>query len=806
MKAFLPTLLLLLSCALPAFAVDFRRDVRPILASRCYDCHGEQKPKGGLRLTSRSNALQGGKSERPAFTPGQGAQSEMIIRLTSPDHEEQMPPKGERLKASEIATLKRWIDEGAEWPDNVKHWAYEPPTRPPVPAVASGNPIDAFVLKRLADEQLTPSPEAAPETIVRRMSLDLTGLPPSPAEVDEFLNAWRADASGAIGKLADRLLASPQFGVRWARPWLDLARYADSHGFQRDDLHDLWLYRDWVVRALNADMPFDQFTIEQLAGDLLPNATEDQLIATGFNRGTPCNVEAGTEPEETRVNQVLDRVNTLGSVWLGSTIECAQCHNHKFDPFTQRDYYQLFAFFNSTALEADRANPKTPGSIKFLGPYQEVKDAAKEAARAKLEEERTKIKTEMTAREAELAKDAEPAGGKPLPADLAEIAALPAEKRTKAQTKKLDEYRASLDPAYAALTKQLRKVDQQLGQVKKVQSLVMQELAEPRPSAMFNRGVYTDRGEPVQPGTPAILQSEPAPSTAPRTRLDLARWLVSRDNPLVARVVVNRWWAEIFGRGIVGTPEDFGIKGEPPTHPELLDWLAVEFMESGWSMKAVLRRIVTSATYLQSSRITPELLARDDQNKLLARGPRLRLDAETIRDNALAIAGLISLNQGGPPIRPPQPDGLWDKVGGEKYDYVVSPGEEKFRRGLYVVLKRGSPYPSFVNFDASARMACTVKRSRSNTPLQALTLLNDPVYVEAARAFAKRIVAEQPEGDVAARLRYAFRLAVAREPKAGELQTLQSLYQSECGAGGDAAAWNAVATTLLNLDETITKS
>ncbi|HEV7401494.1 MAG TPA: DUF1553 domain-containing protein [Chthoniobacteraceae bacterium] len=801
MKAFLPTLLFF-SCALPSFAVDFRRDVRPILASRCYDCHADQKPKGGLRLTSRANALKGGKSELPAFIPGQGAKSEMIVRLSSPDHEEQMPPKGDRLSAREIETLKRWIDEGAEWPDNVKHWAYEPPTRAPTPPVDAdfsdwaANPVDDFVLKRLADAQLSPSREAEPETIVRRMTLDLTGLPPAPAEVDDFVRAWRTEShQEAIGRLADRLLASPQFGVRWARPWLDLARYADSHGFQRDDLHDLWLYRDWVVKALNGDMPFDRFTIEQLAGDLLPNATEEQLIATGFNRGTPCNVEAGTEPEENRVNQVFDRVNTLGAVWLGSTIECSQCHDHKFDPFTRRDYYRLFAFFNSTALEADRANPKTPGSIKFIGPYHELKDSEKEAARAKLEEERTKLNAEMTARES----------NPPPSADLAEISAAPREKRTPAQAKKLADHYASIDPAYAALREQLRKVEQRLGELKKVQSLVMQELPQARPSALFNRGVYTDRGEAVEPGTPAILQSAEPAAAAPRTRLDLARWLVSRDNPLVARVVVNRWWAELFGRGLVGTPEDFGIKGEPPTHPELLDWLAVDFMESGWSMKAVLRRIVTSATYRQSSRITPELLARDDQNKLLARGPRVRLEAEAIRDNALAIAGLLSLKRGGPPIRPPQPDGLWDKVGGEKYDYVVSAGEEKFRRGLYVVLKRSAPYPSFVNFDAGARMACTVRRSRSNTPLQALTLLNDPVYVEAARAFAKRIVAEQPDADVAVRVRHAFRLALAREPKAGELQTLQGLFEAERAAAGEGAAWNAVATALLNLDETITK-
>jgi len=345
-------------------------------------------------------------------------------------------------------------------------------------------------------------------------------------------------------------------------------------------------------------------------------------------------------------------------------------------------------------------------------------------------------------------------------------------------------------------------VELKLLQVKPAQSLVMQEIAEPRMNTMFKRGVYTDRGEPVRPGMPAILH--PA-SAEPRTRLDLSRWMVSRDNPLVARVTVNRWWAELFGRGLVGTPEDFGIKGEAPTHPELLDWLAVEFMDGGWSMKKVLRSIVTSATYRQSSRITPELLARDDQNRLLARGPRHRLDAEMIRDNALAIAGLLNLKQGGPSIRPPQPDGLWEKVGGQKYDYVVSPGDEQYRRGLYVVLKRSAPYPSFVNFDAGARMACTVKRSRSNTPLQALTLLNDPVYVEAAQAFARRIVAEQPNAALDDRLRRAFRMAVARVPADAELQTLHALFEAQRAASDEAAAWQAVATALLNLDETINK-
>ncbi len=980
-----------------ANAVDFRRDIRPILASRCYDCHGEQRPKGGLRLTTRANALKGGESETPAFVAGQSAKSELLLRVTSHDKDDVMPQKGDRLTAREVELLRQWINAGAEWPDNVKHWAYEPPVRAPLPAVQAGgwprNAIDRYVLARLEQEKLAPSPEADRASLLRRVTLDLTGLPPTIAEIDAFS---RDSAPDAYERVVDRLLASPQFGVRWARPWLDLARYADSHGFQRDDLRDLWAYRDWVVRALNADLPFDQFTIEQLAGDLLPNATENQILATGFNRGTPCNVEAGSEPEESRVNQVFDRVNTLGAVWLGSTLECSQCHDHKFDPFTSREYYQLFAFFNQTAIEADRSNPKTPGSIRFIGPYHELHDSAKGAEREPLQAGQKQLQAEIAAREQELAAgaaewerklaasageaaqthvlevadfdsaagsahrvlddqsvllrddnvpdkdtytvtartpltaitgimiealtdpslpgqgpgrgdatrpnfvlnefivtvaptaggaeplrvkfrkasasfsqarfdvanliaDAEPgrnggwainpqfhqphwaafecaepigfaggttltfklvqnfgagrtigrlrvsaltgrAGGEALPAEIATI--LAARARTPAQTKKLAEFHAAQDKALADLRARLTQVDARLLQLKPAQSLVMEEVSEPRMSTMFKRGVYTDRGEPVQPGTPAILH---ATNAEPRTRLDLARWLVSRDNPLVARVTVNRWWAELFGRGLVGTPEDFGIKGEAPTHPELLDWLAVEFMDGGWSMKKVLRTIVTSATYRQSTNISPELLVRDDQNKLLARGPRLRLDAETIRDNALAIAGLLSLKQGGPPIRPPQPDGLWEKVGGQKYDYVVSPGEEQYRRGLYVVLKRSAPYPSFVNFDAGARMACTVKRSRSNTPLQALTLLNDPVYVEAAQAFARRIVAEQPNAGVDDRLRHAFRLAVARLPKEGEVQTLRALFEAQRAASGESAAWQAVATVLLNLDETINK-
>ncbi len=1015
---------LLVSPAAPA--ADFSRDIYPVLQRACFECHGPEKQKGKLRLDQREAALKGGENGETIVT-GKPEESELLRRVMLPrSDDDAMPSKGELLKPAEIAALKDWIAAGAVWPDKIetqKHWAYVKPRRVEPPRNDwSANPIDGFIFKKLGEEKLTPSPEAPPELIVRRMTLDLTGLPPTPAEVASFVAECRQGSSfvlrhSSLEKLADRLLASPEFGVRWARPWLDAARYADSHGFQRDDIRDIWAYRDWVVRALNADMPFDQFTLEQVAGDLLPQATQDQRIATGFHRCTPTNVEAGTEPEESRINQVLDRVNTTGAVWLGTTLECAQCHDHKFDPITQREYYQFVAFFNNTEQEAERANPKTPGSIAFRGPSMPLKDVADDRERARLTAEIAaldgKLKSSAKAGDAEFAAwsehmagelarpsaeqalevvefvseggaghrvlddksvlltgrapatdtyrivtrgglkdlaavklealiddslpgkgpgrgDAErsnfvlntftarvraananddagkplkfvraradfsqtkfdPAGaidgdaktawaigpefhkphwavfelenavdvpadtelvfelvqrygtartlgrvrlsavtgslaGSAIPEPIAAILRRPAARRTAAQVVKLREHFDRDRPALAGLTRARMEAQRKLAALPPPTTQVMRELAAPRLSTIFQRGVYTDPGAPVQPGTPAVLPLAPA---GPPNRLTLARWLVSPENPLTARVTVNRLWAEIFGHGIVTTPEDFGIKGERPTHPELLDWLAVEFMENGWSMKKILRQIVTSATYRQSSRVTPELLARDDRNLLYARGPRQRMDAEMIRDNALSIAGLLSLGKGGPPIHPPQPDGLWKKVGGQNYTYEVSPGEQKYRRGLYVVLKRGSPYPSFVNFDASARMTCVIKRSRSNTPLQALTLLNDPVYVEAALGLARRIVTEQPGTDLDTRLTHAFRLALARTPAAGELAVLRVLHDQQLGRmTGDAsavkaligsfappenvppaefAAWYAIACALLNLDETITK-
>jgi hypothetical protein len=723
----------------PARPVGFNRDIRPILSDKCFACHGpdQNKRKADLRLDTREGATadRGGYA---AVVPGDLEESELIARINAENDDSAMPPRGhpKRLTRREKELLERWVRQGAGYEG---HWAYGRPVRPRLPVVHNVSwprtAIDVFVLAALEGQGLAPTPEAQRATLIRRLSLDLTGLPPTPAEVASFETDQSASA---YEKLVDRLLASPEFGERWARPWLDLARYADSHGFQRDDLREVWAYRDWVIRALNHDMPFDQFTIEQVAGDLLPDPSTEQIIATGFHRSTPTNVEAGSEPEESRINQVLDRVNTTGAVWLGATLECARCHDHKYDPIAQKEYYRLLAFFNNTESEVERANPKVPSSIKFRG---------------------------------------------------------------------------------AALT-----LEKEFAAAKPASTQVMIEMASPRASTVFNRGEYTNPGEPVEAGVPAILHRLPE---GPPNRLTLARWLVARENPLTARVTVNRWWGELFGRCIVPTPEDFGMQGEPPSHPELLDWLAVEFMENGWSMKGLLREIVLSATYRQSSRVTPELLKRDPQNRWLARGPRFRMDAEMIRDNALALAGLLHLKKGGPPIRPPQPEGLWIKVGGERYDYIVSPGAEKYRRGIYVVLKRAAPYPGLATFDATARLTCIVKRSRSNTPLQALALLNDPVFVEATLALAARIVNEMPGAAVKPRLEHAVRLCLARAPRPAEIAVLRALYETQRSAAladgpaartlarssplaagipdAEFASWYAVASTLMNLDETITK-
>jgi hypothetical protein len=1007
---------LLTTATLHAAGTDFSKDVYPVLQRACFECHGPEHHKADLRLdTASPQHLKIG--------------TDLLRRVALPkEDKDAMPKRGDRLTTAEIDHLRDWIVAGAHWPDKLEtlqHWSYIPPQRPALPAVKNQswpqNEIDRFILAKLEASNLTPSPPASPETLIRRLSLDLTGLPPTPAEVDTFLKEHSKNPASSIEQLSTRLLASDQFGVRWARPWLDLARYADSHGFQRDDLREVWAWRDWVVNALNANMPFDQFTLEQIAGDLLPNASPEQIIATGFHRCTPTNVEAGTEPEESRINQVIDRVNTTGAVWLGTTLECAQCHNHKYDPFSQRDYYSLLAYYNNTEKEAERTNPTTPGSIQFKGSPFKIRDTGGDAQREQLAAQMKSLNAQLAAYQKQVTSTGKPSGksasssavkalkptafitesdaeselqpdgsvlltgpapdkdtytfetdlttgelsglmletlthasipgdgpgrggvnrpnfvlhsfdctlttpdGKTQPlifktayadysqkgyevtslvtktgrsawaigqrfhephwaafelqqpvtitpgtklsirmaqnfgnglvigclrissiagsvaACLPEVEA-PAPVVQKERKGKAAPAPLSKDPELAKLEKQKIALQKQISALATPTTEVMRELPQPRMSAIFKRGVYTDPADPVTASVPAIFNTH---LNGPPNRITLGKWLASRANPLVARVTVNRWWAELFGAGIVSTLEDFGIKGAPPTHPELLDWLATEFADNGWNMKHLLKKIVLSATYQQSSSIpalatqapSPEIINHkskiinsvsvDPSNSLLWHGPRFRLDAETIRDNALAISGLLNLKQGGTPIRPPQPDGLWQKVGGQQYNYVVSPGAEQYRRGLYVVLKRGSPYPSFMNFDASARMACVVRRSRSNTPLQALTLLNDPVYVGATRAFAKRIIVESPSTDLDSRLHHAFRLALARAPKPKELVVLKALWETqfetaktdpkatqELSVGvelpknlppAEFAAWYAVASAILNLDECITK-
>jgi mono/diheme cytochrome c family protein len=850
---------------------DFARDVFPILKKHCVSCHGPDANEGQLRLDAKAIVFAGGVNG-PAIVAGKADKSLLLQRILGKGDGTRMPLDADQLSAKETAIIKAWIEKGAKWPDGVgskatsvkKHWAYVKLRRPRLPSVKNRewvrNPIDGFILGRLEKEGLQPSPEADRERLLRRVTLDLTGLPPTVAEIDAFL----ADRSpNAYEKVVDRLLASPRYGERWAVPWLDAARYADSNGYQRDGRREYWAFRDWVIGALNADMPFDRFTIEQIAGDLLANPTASEKTATGFHRGTMANVEAGTDPEEVRVLATIDRVNTTGTVWLGTTIECAQCHSHKYDPFTQHDFYRLYAFFNNTEKEI-----RPVGSRRdFIGPKMELPLPPERERR--LREVNQQIETLTAARqqmvkslrnrqaawEKELAGDAEKR--MKLPRRIRLI--LAAKKRNAKQKQALADqfYRQSAE--YGKVANELLKLQAEAKQLAPPTTLVMKEMEKPRTTRVFKRGDFLKPiGDPVTAGTPRMLHSLPA--TKNPNRLALAKWLVDSDNPLTARVIVNRQWAEFFGRGIVSTLEDFGTQGEPPTHPALLDWLAVEFggqrlevgspdesegrkvegrksksirnpqsaIRNSWSLKALHRLIVTSATYRQSARVTPLLLQRDKDNKLLARGPRGRLKAEFVRDNALAVAGLLSRKMHGPPVFPVQPPGVWNHIGVASNLWRTSSGDDLYRRGLYVYWRRTVPYPSFMNFDAPSREACTVQRSKSNTPLQALTLLNDPAYFEAAVAFARRALTELPrDASLETRLRWAFRTTTSREPRSVEVQILANRHREELGryrknpaaakkllakwgaaSGVDSielAAWSHVTNVLLNLDETISR-
>jgi hypothetical protein len=1008
--------------------LSFNRDIRPILAENCYACHGldARQRKGKLRLDVRENAIQPAKSGQTAIVPGDLDHSELIARITTDDADDHMPPAetGKKLTAAQIELLRRWVKEGAEYQGL---WSLIPPARPEAPEVKQAgwvrNPIDRFVLARLESEGLAPSAEADRATLIRRLYLDLLGLPPTPAEVEAFVKDSTADA---YERLVDRLLANPHYGERMALEWLDAARYADTHGYHIDSARDMTAWRDWVIKAFNTNMPFDRFTVEQIAGDLLPNATTEQKIASGFHRNNMVNFEGGAIAEEYLAAYNVDRVNTTGAVWLGLTIGCCQCHDHKYDPLTQKDYYQLYAFFNGLAekgLDGKNGNAaptlllptadqkakldKLSQGISVLDERLAQADPKWDADQVEWEKEelgKTKAKVidwvpveaqemkssggatltalddksilvegvnpptdtykltiqsplaRITAMRIELLPDRNlaamgpgrsgngnvvltevrvssmgvkendevpfraakikavkadfsqekfpveyaidgkpetgwaiyPEVGKPheatfafeepivhpegsvlsleldfksrftahtagrfrvsvtenprpmrkgLPPVVNDALHIAAEARNDAQRALVRKwFRENEVPEYKFMQQQIAELKkQQADLTAKVQTTqVMGEMAKPRETFILLRGQYDKHGDRVTPNTPAALP--PLPEGQPHDRLALAKWLVDPANPLVARVIVNRYWQMYFGIGLVKTAEDFGTQGEYPTHPELLDWLASEFELSHWDVKAMQRLIVTSATYRQASRATPQLVARDPENRLLARGPRFRLAAEFVRDQALAISGLLNDEIGGKSVSPYQPPGLWEELmsrsDGENFTaqtYVQSHGKDLYRRGMYTFWKRTSPPASLSTFDAPDREVCTVRRSRTNTPLQALVVMNDPTYVEAARKLAERVMKEGGKSDEE-RVGFLVRVALARGPKAGEIAVLKnvldrqlSAYRAIPQAAGkllkvgessrdesldqaEHAAWTMVCSAVMNLDETVTKN
>jgi hypothetical protein len=1011
--------------------LSFDRDIRPILSDKCFRCHGpdEKQREAELRLDSAEGARSGAGADRP-IVPGHPEQSEVWRRITAADDDERMPPRssGKSLTTDDRQKLRQWIEQGAEYES---HWSLRPPVKATPPANRDARwartPIDRFVLARLDREGLTPRPEADRHTLIRRLSLDLIGLPPSPEEVEAYLSDTRPDA---YPRLVDRLLASPHFGERFALDWLDAARYADTNGYFVDNERQMWRWRDWVLSAFNQNMPFDQFTVEQLAGDLLPQATLEQQIASGFHRNHPVTYETGIIDEEYRVEYVCDRVETTAAVWLGLTLGCARCHDHKYDPLSQRDFYRLFAFFNNlpekgntgrdgnadpqiaaplneqtvrlNELQANAAEceaafsqhataiahaqakwrqtaaqtlpviapslatvacePSPVATVRPRGKVEFVPGITAQAASldgdswlefdAPLAPERdrpfaaaawflahaepaailcrfddrddmrgfnvmieksmlvvqlmhrnegesillTSLKTVPLRRWHHVAVCYDGGGrargvavyldGRPLEMKVVydtldgsiavespwrlgrrsegygfkglvdearlydraltagEVAALftaerlkylldtPDDKHTPQESDELRDYfltRAAGEPLrgdYRRLVEARRELA--AFQATVPTAMVMRELAQPRETFVLARGQYDRPQERVEAGVPAVLP--PMPADAKADRLALARWLVDRQHPLTARVIVKRFWHHYFGQGLVGTLNDFGSQGEPPSHPELLDWLAVEFMESGWDIKALGRLIVTSAVYRQTSDAPPELIARDPDNRLLARGPRYRLPAELVRDQALAAAGLLTRTLGGPSVKPYQPEGLWEAVsyGGEQ-SYQQDHGAELYRRGLYTFWKRQSPPPALLAFDAPTRETCVVRRSRTNTPLQALVVLNDPTYVEAARKLAERVLKSDRQSDDD-RLRAMFMLVASRPPDSAEHAELAQLLARQLAkyrgdprqaeallAVGESpsdgslepaqlAAWTIVAHALLNLDETLCKN
>lgn len=816
--------------------VGFNRDIRPILSDNCFACHGPDKNKriAGFRLDVREEALG-----RGVIVPGNPERSSLITRVMASDGR-MMPPASfhKTLTAEQKSLLKRWIAQGAPYED---HWAYQPPQRPVVPKLtdpryAARNPIDALVRSRLKDKGLLPSPEADRRTLIRRLYFDLLGLPPSPAEVAAFVNDRSPDA---YEQLVDRVLKNPHYGERMAQSWLDVVRYADTIGYHSDTGRNVWPYRDWVIRSFNENKPFDRFTIEQLAGDLLPDATQETRVGSAFNRLLLTTEEGGAQAKDYEARMLTDRVRAVGATWLGQTTGCAQCHDHKFDPFTARDFYSLGAFF-ADIQEPIIGHPEDGMLVTTSEQQQQLAklDAEAAAARAflpQLKEAQTKWEGEVRAANfalPELAADSKaPEGDKKRAGQVVSALKKEAPARNGAEQRVVEEYfrtraahpfKAELD----ALNRAEKARNDYFNALPKC--LVSVSGQNKRTVRILPRGNWMDEsGEVVKAALPHYLPGPKIEGREP-TRLDLAQWLVSRDNPLTARTVMNRMWKQFFGTGLSKVLDDLGAQGEPPVNPALLDWLASEFMDSGWDVKHMVRTIVTSATYRQTSVARPDLLAKDPYNRELARQSAFRLDAELVRDNALAVSGLLVPEIGGPSVKPYQPAGYWENLNFPVREWAADAGESQYRRGLYTWWQRSFLHPSLLAFDAPSREECAADRTRSNIPQQALVLLNDPTYVEAARAFAARILKEAPSAPEA-RLNWAWQRALQRNPRAAEMATVRGLldqqlatYRADPKAAGELlkvgfapvpagqdpaelAAWTHVARVLLNLHEAITR-
>jgi hypothetical protein len=1011
--------------------IDFAREVRPILEAKCYSCHGPRKQQSDFRLDDKVRAFRGG-TEGPAIVPGKAAESPLLDRIgADAEPDEAMPPKGERVTPEQVALIRKWIDQGAKWPEDLagsasKHWAFVPPTRPALPKVVDGkwpkNAVDSFVLARLEAEGLKPSPEADRTTLIRRLSLDLVGLPPMPEAIDAFVADQAPDA---YEKVVDRLLNSPHYGERWGRHWLDAARYADTDGFEKDKARHVWFYRDWVINAFNRDLPYDRFVIEQIAGDLLPGATQDQLIATGFLRNSMINEEGGVDPEQFRMESIFDRLDAIGKGVLGLTVQCAQCHSHKFDPISHEEYYRLFAFLNNddeptrvvytpdelrkvaeircrvaeseatiqhsnpdwrermdrwedeqakaskpkwTVVQAPFVDISTNGQKYLLLPdgsfraagYAPTKHIGIFTAKVKLPRiaavklelmndanlpasgpgrslwgtcALTEFKVEVGSNDRKPVKiarvsadfeqpetlleayyddrsktrrivgpasfaidgkhetawgiDAGPgrrnvpheavfvfhqpiespeeteltfslsqnhggwnsddlmtnnlgrfrvsvtdepeAKADPTPSLVREALAIPRDRRSPGQVATIFAYWRTLVPEWKNENGKIENLWKT--HPSGATTLVLQAKAEPRATAILKRGDFLKPGKAVSPGVPAFLN--PLPNGVPPDRLAFAKWLVDRNSPTTARAFVNRAWQSYFGTGLVATPEDLGTQAGVPSHPELLDWLAIEFMENGWKIKDLHRLIVGSSTYRQSSKVTPELLARDSYNRLLARGARLRVEGEVVRDIQLAASGLLNPALGGPSTMPPAPEFLFQPPASyAPFPWIEAKGPDRYRRGVYTLRRRSTPYPLLSTFDVPDGNTSCVRRVRSNTPLQALVTLNETLAIEAARALARKTLAEGGSTD-ADRVSFAFRRCVGRVPTEAEREILLKLlgdqkqrfadgwvspWEIVTGSKNDRpseipkgtsptqwAAYTVISRVLLNLDETITK-